>query len=117
MTWTDTRNQIVARLKVQTYKDQPLRVTTRLKDVNAPCVWVAFDGVDYGAGYDEQTWRLFLVAPQLDDDTALTVLEELHELVLGAGFSPTEATTFVGLNVPAQRDALPALRFSTTEVL
>lgn len=110
-----SRQEVLDLLKDVELDGEKLRVVTKLTDINPPCAYVALDSIDHYNVGGEVAWRLYLVAPNTDEDRAVTQLQDLLNVVLDApGVSPADVTQYVGLRVPEQSQALPALFIKLT---
>lgn len=96
-----------------------LVVCLRLEDVRPPCVWPLFFDFDHGLldGGGELRWRLHLVTDPTDDERLLENLEEMLDMLLAGGIYPSENTTLVGVQVPENDQALPALQVTIAHTI
>lgn len=108
-----SRQEVLDQLADVELDDNKLRVVTRLTDINPPCAYVALDEIDHYNVGGEIGWRLYLVAPNTDEDRAITGLQALLDVVLPV-VSPADLTRYVGLRVPEQQQTLPALFIKLT---
>jgi len=103
-----SRQAVLDALEPVELAGKKLRAVTKLEDVNPPCVYVALESIDHYNFGGEIVWRLYLVAPNTDEDRAVTQLQDLLEAVLPV-VSPAAPTEYVGLPTPEQSQPLPAL--------
>lgn len=93
--------------------DPPLQVSMDPADLNLPAGWLALDEVRPTrlAGTLELRTSLFLVAPDIDPERALSQLAPLVNQLGQAGVRPDGPVTTIGVVMPGDSTALQALRF------
>lgn len=112
-----SRDRLVEHLKTATLDGNRLRVVLDLESVNAPCAYVALEGIDVYLSGGEATWRAYLVAESTDQLRALEQLEKLLDSVMEIKTAPAAPIEYVALPTPESSTPLPALLIRITDTV